>query len=86
MDRGLGTEALRLALGLAFATGLHLVSVRVSTSNARAIACRKCGFVEEGLEREAVSVEGRWQDDLITGLLDQQCGGEKNLDFRVTAG
>jgi len=27
-------------------------------------------LVEEGREREAVSVEGRWQDDLITGLLD----------------
>jgi hypothetical protein len=27
-------------------------------------------LVDEGLEREAVSVEGRWQDDLITGLLD----------------
>ena len=49
LDRGLGTEALRLALGFGFATGLRLVSVRVSTSNARAIACdRKCGFVEEG--------------------------------------
>ena len=58
LDRGLGTEALRLALGFGFATGLHRVSVRVLTSNARAIACyRKCGFVEEGREREAVSVE-----------------------------
>ena len=68
LDRGLGTEALRLALGLAFATGLHLVSVRVSTSNARAIACyRKCGFVEEGREREA---EARKQMvTLAVGLL-----------------
>jgi RimJ/RimL family protein N-acetyltransferase len=54
LDRGLDTEALRLALGFGFATGLHRVSVRVLTSNARAIACyRKCGFVEEGREREA---------------------------------
>jgi hypothetical protein len=45
--------------------------VRVLTSNARAIAChRKCGFVEEGREREAVSVKDGWQDDLILGLLD----------------
>ena len=35
LDRGLGTEALRLALGFGFATGLHRVSVRVLTSNAR---------------------------------------------------
>ena len=58
LDRGLGTEALRLALGFGFATGLHRVSVRVLTSNARAIACySKCGFVEEGRERKAASVE-----------------------------
>ena len=47
------------------------MSVRVLTSNARAIAChRKCGFVEKGREREAVSLEDGWQDDLILGLLD----------------
>jgi RimJ/RimL family protein N-acetyltransferase len=73
LDRGLGTEALRLALGFGFATGLHRVSVRVLASNARAIACyRKCGFVEEGREREAALVEGGWQDDLIMGLLDRE--------------
>ena len=71
LDRGLGTEALRLALGFGFTTGLHRVSVRVLTSNARAIACdRKCGFVKQDREREVVSVEGGWQDDLIMGLLD----------------
>jgi RimJ/RimL family protein N-acetyltransferase len=73
LGRGLGTEALRLALGFGFATALHRVSVRVLASNARAIAChRKCGFVEEGREREAALVEGVWQHDLIMGLLDQE--------------
>lgn len=73
LGRGLGTEALRLALGFGFATGLHRVSVRVLASNARAIACyRKCGFLEEGREREAAFVEGGWQDDLIMGLLDRE--------------
>ena len=73
LGQGLGTEALRLALGFGFATGLHRVSVRVLASNTRAIACyRKCGFVEEGREREAAFVEGGWQDDLIMGLLDRE--------------
>ena len=50
------------------------------TSNARAIACHgKCGFVEEGREREAVSVEGGWQDGLVMGLLDVIC---VSLSFR----
>ena len=49
------------------------MSVRVLASNARAIACyRKCGFLEEGREREAAFVEGGWQDDLIMGLLDRE--------------
>jgi RimJ/RimL family protein N-acetyltransferase len=73
VGRGLGTEALRLALGFGFAAGLHRESVRVLASNARAIACyRKCGFIEEGREREAALVEGGWQDDLIMGLLDHE--------------
>ena len=68
MDRGPGTEALRLALGFGFAIGLRRVSVSVLTSNARAIArYRKCGFVEEGREREA---EARKQFvTLAVGLL-----------------
>ena len=73
LAQGLGTEALRLALGFGFAAGLHRVSVRVLATNTRAIACyRKCGFVYEGRERESALVEGLWQDDLIMGLLDRE--------------
>jgi RimJ/RimL family protein N-acetyltransferase len=62
LGRGLGTEALRLALGFGFASNLHRVSVRVLASKARAIACyRKCGFAMEGRERAPPSsaVNGR---------------------------
>lgn len=73
LDKGYGTEAIRLALTHAFGSGLHRVSLRVLASNARAIACyRKCGFVEEGREREAALVNGTWQDDVIMGLLDRE--------------
>ncbi|KQQ13634.1 hypothetical protein ASF53_11720 [Methylobacterium sp. Leaf123] len=42
-------------------------------SNAHAVACyRKCGFIEEGREREAAFVGGAWQDDLIMGILDRE--------------
>lgn len=68
--RGFGTEAVRLALGYGFETGLHRVSLRVLATNARAIASyRKCGFVEEGRERESALVEGDWQDDITMGVL-----------------
>ncbi len=73
LGRGLGTEALRLALDFGFASGLHRVSVRVLATNARAIACyRKCGFVPEGRERESALIEGLWQDDVMMGLLDRE--------------
>ncbi len=73
LGRGYGTETVCLALTFAFSSGLHRISVRVLASNARAIACyHRCGFVEEGREREAALVDGRWQDDVIMGLLDRE--------------
>ena len=77
LGRGHGTEAVQLALGWASGEGrLHRVSVRVLESNARAIACyRKCGFREEGREREAAPVKGRREDDIIMGLFARQFPG-----------
>ncbi|MGD9806228.1 MAG: GNAT family N-acetyltransferase [Hyphomicrobiaceae bacterium] len=73
LGKGYGTEAIMLALAFGFEKGFHRVSLRVLASNARAIACyRKCGFVEEGRERETVLVGGVWQDDVIMGLLDRE--------------
>jgi RimJ/RimL family protein N-acetyltransferase len=73
LGKGYGSEAIRLALRYIFSTGLHRISVRVMASNGRAIACyRKCGFQVEGREREAAHVDGRWQDDLIMGVLERE--------------
>lgn len=74
LDRGFGTEATRLVLTYAFESlELHRVVVRVLDFNQRAIACyRKCGFVEEGRERECVLLDGAWHDDVIMGLLDSE--------------
>jgi RimJ/RimL family protein N-acetyltransferase len=32
----------------------------------------KCGFQVEGREREAARVDGRWQDDIIMGVLERE--------------
>lgn len=73
LGQGYGTEAIRLALAYAFRSGLRRVSLRVLASNARAIACyRKCGFVEEGRERETACADGIRQDDIVMGLLDRE--------------
>lgn len=77
LGKGYGTEAVRLVLRHAFATlGLHRVSVRALAYNERAIRCyAKCGFVEEGREREAALVDGMWHDDVIMGVLDREFAG-----------
>jgi RimJ/RimL family protein N-acetyltransferase len=73
LGKGFGTETVKLVLSYAFGSGFHRISLRVLSGNARAIACyRKCGFVEEGREREAALVNGSWQDDVIMGLLDRE--------------
>lgn len=71
LGQGLGTEITRCVLTHAFDDlGLHRVDLRVLSFNHRAIASYlKCGFVEEGREREAAFVDGAWHDDVIMGIL-----------------
>ncbi len=73
-SQGLGTEATRLVLRHAFdKLRLHRVELRVLEYNARAIACyRKCGFIEEGIEREDALIDGRWYSDLRMGILEHE--------------
>jgi RimJ/RimL family protein N-acetyltransferase len=77
LGRGIGTEVTRTLLAYAFRDlGLHRVDLRVLAFNTRAIACyARCGFVEEGREREAAYVDGAWHDDVIMGVLDRELVG-----------
>lgn len=72
-DRGLGTEATRLAVGHAFdALGLHRVQLEVYAFNPRARRVyEKVGFVLEGTQREALLFDGQWVDLHVMGLLEQ---------------
>ena len=72
--RGLGTEATRLMLGLAFDTlGLHRVGLTVFAFNERAIrSYRKAGFAIEGRMREAIVRDGRYWDELQMGVLQEE--------------
>ncbi|WP_167784714.1 GNAT family N-acetyltransferase [Ramlibacter rhizophilus] len=69
--RGIGTEAVRLLLAQAWGElGLHRVALTVRADNARAIrAYEKCGFVREGLLRDAALIEGRYVDLVCMGVL-----------------
>jgi RimJ/RimL family protein N-acetyltransferase len=74
LGQGLGTEAARLALAFGFEVlGLHRIDLRVMSHNERAIASYlKCGFREEGRERDSAFLEGRWIDDLIMSVLEDE--------------
>jgi len=71
LGQGYGSEATRLVLAHAFgAMGLHRVDLRVLSFNERAIAMyRRCGFVEEGRERDSCRIGEDWYDDVIMGIL-----------------
>jgi len=74
LGQGLGTEAARLALAFGVEVlGLHRIDLRVMAHNGRAIASYlKCGFRAEGRERDSAFVEGRWIDDLIMSVLEDE--------------
>ena len=70
-NRGYGTEATDLMLGLAFdRLGLHRVTLTVFSFNERAIASyRKSGFALEGTARQAIWRDGRFWDEHQMGIL-----------------
>ena len=60
------------ARGLTLSLPKGRYSFRVLAYNERAIRCyRRCGFVEEGRERQAVLVDGSWHDDVVMGILER---------------
>lgn len=72
--RGLATEAVRLALTLAFDT-LHLRRVEADVdprNHASLKLLQRVGFVREGLARERWFVGGQVQDSVILGLLRRE--------------
>ena len=74
LGQGLGSEAIRLALGYGFGClELHRVSLTVLADNARAVAAYTgCGFVAEGRFRDSLWRDGTWHDDLSMGILKPQ--------------
>ncbi len=73
-SNGYGTDAVRTLLKLAFdEMNLHRVWLHVFADNERAVACYvKCGFREEGRLRQEVFQEGRYQDVIVMGVLEDE--------------
>lgn len=69
---GYAKEAAAMAVSIAFAAlGLHRVYARVMPENIASIRLLKSLFFEEeGVERECICIQGKWQDHLRFSLLN----------------
>jgi RimJ/RimL family protein N-acetyltransferase len=71
-SNGLGTEAVQLMVDYGFAEmGLHRVELGVFSYNDRAIkSYTRVGFREEGRRRENNFHAGRWHDEVLMAILE----------------
>jgi len=85
-SKGLGTEITQLVLHYAFEElNLHRVDLRVLQYNKRAIKCyEKCGFIQEGLEREGALIEGKYETDVFMSILDREYQSLKGTFVRMS--
>jgi len=74
LGKGLGAEAIRLALGFAFDfLNMHKVNLTVFEYNERGRRCyARCGFIEEGRIREQRFYSGRYWDVIIMGITREE--------------
>lgn len=75
--QGYGTEAIRWGVNWAFQTAnLHRIQLEVYEWNGNAVhAYKRVGFQEEGRLRKALWRDGRWWDEIIMGILQEECTG-----------
>ena len=68
--QGIGTNLIRATLAATRTIGLHRVELTVRQNNTRAIELyRKVGFVVEGLQRDAVQIDGLYENTVCMALL-----------------
>lgn len=76
-SKGYGTEAARLLIAYGFEQlNLHRINSFAFAFNERSIRMHKAiGFKQEGLRRELIFKNGKFQDDVIFGLLRTEWKG-----------
>ncbi|MFQ6000848.1 MAG: GNAT family N-acetyltransferase [Anaerolineae bacterium] len=79
-DQGYGTDAIKALLRFAFEElNLHRLYLSVFDFNKRAIRCyEKCGFRQEGVLRESLFRAGRYQNEILMGILRQEFEGDRD--------
>jgi RimJ/RimL family protein N-acetyltransferase len=68
--RGIGADLIRRSLAAAKAFGFHRVELTVREGNKRAIALySKIGFAAEGVQHDAVQVDGAYENLILMAVL-----------------
>jgi len=70
-DQGAGSEAVRQLVEFGFTQlQLHRIALHVFSTNTRAVRVyEKCGFVREGLLRQAACIDGNWVDVICMAIV-----------------
>jgi RimJ/RimL family protein N-acetyltransferase len=70
-----GKALMEVTLREALRSGLTRIKLGVFSDNARAIALyEKTGFVREGVLRDHVLIDGRYQDLIMMAMIRRQAG------------
>ncbi|ADY56094.1 GCN5-related N-acetyltransferase [Syntrophobotulus glycolicus DSM 8271] len=74
-SKGYGSDALHSFIAFLFNSwNLHRLTIKTWSGNSRASSCyQKLGFQLEGRLRDAYYVDGAYQDELVFGLLKEEC-------------
>jgi RimJ/RimL family protein N-acetyltransferase len=68
--RGLGERLLRAAMEAGWAFGFRRIQLEAVATNARAIGLyRKVGFVDEGVRRQALYIDGVFMDEVLMAVV-----------------
>ncbi|KAH8832524.1 acyl-CoA N-acyltransferase [Flagelloscypha sp. PMI_526] len=72
--RGYASQVITWLLEYAFDNlGYHRMGLHVFSGNMRAVELyRRLGFKEEGRVRETLYCDGKWQDEILMGLLERE--------------
>ena len=74
-DEGWGTKLVLSLLEVALMKlGMHRVWLEVFADNARAIhVYEKCGFMREGIQRDKILKDGRFEDVVVMSIINEIC-------------
>ena len=71
--RGLGLRLINAALAEARKIGFVRIELSVHSDNARAASLyEKVGFVTEGVQRDAVKIDGQYLDTIMMAIVDRK--------------